>query len=406
MGTGTALNSQLMKNKNRGLILRLIACRHRISRADISAYTGLTRMAVSNIVGSLIEEGCCVETEIRTTANPGRNPVSLAIAQTAPKAIGIYLSRDYLQLLVTDLSLNILYSDSARLMNETEASLTEKLAALTDRAVRLARTLKGRLLGFGISSIGPLDAGRGCLLAPTNFFGIRDYPIVSILKHRYGLPVCLNNDMNASALAELLFGGGVDVPDFMYVGISNGIGAGIVSDGGLYQNSNEYAGEIGHMGIRCDGRKCSCGRRGCLEVYANMPVLIERLEAALSGAAGSASLKAERLSYDVDPVQFDALSERKECHVIFMETAEMLSYALTNAANMLDPSVIFIGHEGAFLPQKYISHMEASVNRNILFAGQKRIEIRKSTFLDRAPLIGSACCLIEKVFSGELAETI
>lgn len=389
MKTSAALNSQTMKYKNRGLILRLIAGWRGLSRADITVLTGLTKMAVSNIVSSLIEDGYVTETEIRTTANPGRNPVCLAVARTAPKTIGIYLSRDSLQAILADLSLNILYSDSIRLTDETSDSLTEKLLTLVERVRQHALSEPGRLLGFGISTIGPLDAKRGRLSSPTNFFGIHDYPIVSILEEKYGLPAIMNNDMNASALAELLYGAGIEVPDFIYVGISNGIGAGIVTGSSLYQNSSEYAGELGHMGVRYDGKKCSCGRRGCLEVYANMPVLIGRL-------------KTECALEDAEPSGFDALSTRKDCHIIFMEIVDMLSYALTNAANILDPSVIFIGHDGAFLPDQYITFLEESVNRNILFAGQKRIEIRKSSFKDRAPLYGSSCCLLDRLFAGEL----
>ena len=387
MAERRGMNSTHLKNRNRGLVLQQVASEHRISRADITKRIGLTKMAITNIVCELMEDGFIVEKEAAETTAVGRNPVMLDISPHAPKVIGLYISRTQVSVLLTDLKLHILFGDVLSLENEDEHSLTRKIEVLIDAARDKAG--RDRILGIGVSSIGPLDTGSGTILNPTNFFGISNYPIVSLLVNRYGLPIILNNDMNASALAEKLFGSGRNVNNFIYLGISNGIGSGIITNGRLYQDNSGFVGEIGHTCINFDGELCSCGNRGCLEVYADLSVLIRKLCRASNQSA-------------VIPQDFEKLAVIPACDDVFRDVVYVLSIALVNAINLLDPEKIIIGHEGAYLPQRYLTMLEDLVNRHILATGYKRIRIEKSSFNANASLFGSACCILSELFSGHI----
>ena len=266
MGIRKGFNNTHLKYRNRGIVLQLIANEPR-SRIDITKRMGLTRMAISNIVSELIDENYILEGETRENAQVGRNPILLDISSGSPLAAGIYIARNSASAMLTDIRLTAIYVDEIPLENETADSLKEKICLLLDRlfAYRDEKMKYRRILGIGISSIGPFDPNTATILNPIDFFSISNLPLKEFLEERYRLPVFAENDMNASALAEHLHGSGQGCDDFLYLGITSGIGSGIVVNGRLYGADSISVGEIGHMCINFDGPLCSCGNRGCLE---------------------------------------------------------------------------------------------------------------------------------------------
>ena len=112
-------NNNNLKYRNRGIVLQLIATEP-IYRADITKKIGLTRMAISNIVGELIQEGYIVEKEFEEKGSIGRNPILLDISPTSPLCVGLYISREFLYVVLSDIKLNSLYLDKVKLINENE----------------------------------------------------------------------------------------------------------------------------------------------------------------------------------------------------------------------------------------------------------------------------------------------
>lgn len=380
------INKESIKIKNRGLVLKLIASNKNLSRSEITKLIGLTKMSISNIVGELIECNYVIETETADNKQVGRNPISLAISPDAPNIVGTYISRDHLHVFLCTISGHILWRTQVVLEKETSETLTQKLIVSISEAISKTPS---SVLGIGISAIGPLDSKSGVILNPTNFFHIHDYPIVSILKEYFKLPVTLNNDMNTSALIEQLYGYGSSFQNFIYLGISNGIGSGIISAGKLFQDSSGFVGEIGHMGIDCNGPLCSCGRRGCLELYANMPLILDRLKK---------TTHVPSLTYS----DFKEIHKFPECNSVFQEMVHALSYALINITNILDPDAIIIGHEGIYLPDKYLTEIESCINHEILASGHKHVKVLKSSFGIDTPLIGSISILLDDLFTGRI----
>lgn len=389
------INNTHLKSRNRGLVLQWIASEDAPSRAEIARHIGLTKMTVTNIVGDWIQAGYVEEKEVSVNAMVGRNPVILDIADSAPLAMGLYLSRSAVTVLLADLKLRVRYRDSLPLEDDDAESVAGKLQQLVHMAMdwRDAVLPGTALLGIGVSAIGPLDTTAGRLLSPTDFFNIRNLPLAEILREASGLPVFVSNDMNASALAEKLYGHGKPYDNFLYAGITTGIGAGIVSGGHLYQDNSGYVGEIGHMSIDYHGPVCSCGNRGCLEVYATLPVLLEKLRIATGGS-----------SRELEPsAALACLAAQPAAQPVLDELLEVLAAALINLANLFDPQLILIGHEGAYLPDAFFTRLEEQVNRHILAAGYKRIPVSRSSFWDCAPLLGSVCIVWQEVFRGRLS---
>jgi glucokinase len=116
-------------------------------------------------------------------------------------------------------------------------------------------------IGFG----GPVNFGAQRVARSTHVGGWQDFPLTAHLEERLGLPVVMDNDANAGAIGEAVYGAGKGCDPLFYMTISTGIGGGIWSGGDVWRGADSYAGEIGHMPIRPDGPVCLCGARGCFE---------------------------------------------------------------------------------------------------------------------------------------------
>jgi predicted NBD/HSP70 family sugar kinase len=379
------MNNQNLKYKNRGLLLKLICTCEEPSRIYLSQITGLTKMAVTNIITELMDQGYVTESAASRNSSVGRNPITLVPAPTAPKILGIHLSRDGCTAGLFDLKLRVLAEETESFHGETQESVFEKLFRVTDGLFAKEKNI----LGCGVSVIGPLDAASGTVLNPPNFFGIKNLPLAQLLRERYHLKVMVNNDMNCAALAEKLYGAGKLFHNFLYVGISNGIGSGMITEDMLYQNSSGFVGELGHISIDYHGEACGCGRLGCLECYISTPVILERLQKATGW-----ELSFQEFCQKADDLRVDG---------ILTDMVLKLSYALVNQVNMLNPQAIFIGHEGTFLPDCYLDLLRNEVNQKKFSPTYLKVQVEKSPFGFYAPLYGSVCIVLDRLFeSGKL----
>jgi glucokinase len=189
-----------------------------------------------------------------------------------------------------------------------------------------------KLLGIGVGAPGAVNSQKGILPRSPNLPGWAGIPICRIFKKKFKLPVCIANDANAAALGEAVFGVGKNLKNFMYVTVSTGVGGGIVVNGRLYEGAGFVAGEVGHMSVVPEGKKCRCGRRGCLEAYAS--------GTAIGKAYGKATGKRVAGAKEVGVA---AYSGDRRAIKSYEEAAYYLGIGLANLINVLNPEGIIIG---------------------------------------------------------------
>ncbi|MEV0821547.1 ROK family protein [Nonomuraea rubra] len=193
----------------------------------------------------------------------------------------------------------------------------------------------------GISCGGPLDTTTGVLECPPHLPGWIDIPIVALATETFGVPAALENDATAAALGEFRYGAGRGTSTMVYLTISTGVGGGSVIGGRLHRGAAGNGGELGHVMVRPGGRKCSCGRRGCLEAYASGTSIAERAREALAaGRPSSLSAAALPTAEDVsraaeagDPLAIE----------VWDETTWALGTALTDLVNAFEPELVVLG---------------------------------------------------------------
>jgi glucokinase len=146
----------------------------------------------------------------------------------------------------------------------------------------MATASNGKVESIGICAPGPLDPKTGVVLNPPNLPCWRNYPLAERLSQKYRVPVKVDNDANAAALAETKWGAARGFRYVFYSTIGTGIGTGIVFDGAIYHGKTGSAGEGGHVSIDYRGPLCSCGKRGCIEILASGRAIGARARAKLA----------------------------------------------------------------------------------------------------------------------------
>ena len=211
----------------------------------------------------------------------------------------------------------------------------------------LVREIPGaKVLGIGVGAPGPLDRRQGVVLLTPNL-GWVNMPLRARLAEGLDLTAALDNDANCAILGECWVGAARDAKYVMGMTIGTGIGGGIVVDGSLYHGASDCAGEIGHMTIDLDGRRCGCGNYGCLEAYASGPAIA--LRAIEKVQAGAESMLASLVDGDLARVTAQTVYEAAKqgdalAHEVVRETAHYLGAGLANLLNIFNPDrVVIVG---------------------------------------------------------------
>ncbi|HLK61233.1 MAG TPA: ROK family protein [Chthonomonadaceae bacterium] len=148
-----------------------------------------------------------------------------------------------------------------------------RLAEMAREVMAAQKVMPTDVRGLGISCGGPLDTKTGVIYTPPNLPEWKAVPVKAFFEEALGLPVRVDNDANATALAEWKFGAGQGASNLVFLTMGTGIGGGLIVDGRLVRGTNDLAGEIGHQTILLNGPLCGCGKRGCLEALASGPAI-------------------------------------------------------------------------------------------------------------------------------------
>jgi len=206
-------------------------------------------------------------------------------------------------------------------------------AQLTD-IISKARTKESRISAAGIGFPGPMKIKEGLILTPPNIPDCANLPLKKILEKATRLPVFLENDANAAALGEYWIGAAKGAHSVLCLTLGTGIGGGIVLDGKVWHGAGDVAGELGHITVKPGGRKCGCGKRGCLETYASASGVAR--SAILRLAGGKMSAVNSAIVYRA------AMQGDRAAREVLHETGRILGAAIGNLLNVLNPAVVVL----------------------------------------------------------------
>ena len=312
-------------------ILSLLGRAGPMSRADVARELDISPPTVTQVVKRLLDQGLVEELD-QAPSRGGRRGQLVGLVGTSARAVGVKVAADHVAIVEARLDGSLLSSDTLA-FDALGPDVPGRLAALLQPFVQDQADIP--LLGVGVGVPGIVDSpdsGR----VEAAVLGWHDVPLGRYLRGAFGLPVLVENDVKALAVAEQLFGRGRRHRDFLVLTIGSGLGLAIVTGGTVYRGAHGGAGEFGHLTIDPDGELCACGRRGCLET--------------IVGASGL--LRAGRLAGLLRPGDgIDRLRDLADhgfaaAHDIYASAATVLARSTAALVTLLDPEVVIILGEG------------------------------------------------------------
>lgn len=233
--------------------------------------------------------------------------------------------------------------------------------------------------GFSISSAGQIDSVHGKVLyATANIPQFTGTPIAETIRESTGLPVKVENDVNCTALGEYWKGAAASVNHFLCVTIGTGIGGALFLNGELYTGTSFAAGELGHMTLYPNGKRCTCGKRGCYEQYASSAAL----EKSVFQAFG----------YALDLRDFFSMVKENDptCINVFEQWVDDLTTGMASLVHMFNPELIVIGGGISAQGDILLHAIQSSIKSKILPNHRHSLAIKLAEHGNQANLIGAA----------------
>ena len=242
------------------------------------------------------------------------------------------------------------------------------VADMADAIASLLDETSGRTEAIGLGSPGPLNLTDGTLGQLPNFPGWDFFPLRSALEDLTGLPVVLDGDANAAALAEWKLGAGRNegVDSMAMLTLGTGVGSGIIIDGHIWHGIVGMGGEVGHISVNYDGPTCSCGGRGCLEYYASATGIERAARSLAQHSHGKLTeLFANNRTVTARMIADLATSGDREARAIYTQVGRYIGRGLAGLVNTLDLPLYVIGGGVAaawdlFAPEMYLTLREFS----------------------------------------------
>lgn len=365
----------MLKSINKSSLLQIIREDSPISRATLSKQTKLTRATVSALVEELVNEHLVVEMGIGES-NGGRKPMLLEMNREAGFVFGIDLRATEILFIVSNLCgekvKKTLYSyEDEKNQQNTLQQVIEIIKLEIDKLPISPLGVVG--VGIGIHGFVDFPTSR-ILFVP--YFGWKNAEWKKNLENQFNIPVFIENEANLAALGELETGTTPRYSDLIYLSIGAGIGAGMILGGNIFRGIQGYAGEVGHTTIERDGKLCSCGNRGCWEMYASERALVESLGLSYKPAVTDVMIN---LLEKEDTKALNAVEE----------TARSLGIGIGNMVHTFNPQLVVIGNQMGKYNRWLQPYMEEMINTRFSLVQKDSVEIRYSVLEDEACALGA-----------------
>ncbi|HDG1515799.1 TPA: ROK family protein [Vibrio cholerae] len=376
-----------IKQINAGRVYKLIDQKGPISRIDLSKESELAPASITKITRELIDAHLIHETMVQEAISRGRPAVGLQTNNLGWQFLSMRLGRGYLTIALHELGGEVLIDTKidiheidqddvlARLLFEIE-EFFQTYAAQLDRVTSIAITLPGLV-----------NSEQGIVLQMPHY-NVKNLALGPEIYKATGLPVFVANDTRAWALAEKLFGHSQDVDNSVLISIHHGLGAGIVLDGRVLQGRHGNIGELGHIQIDPQGKRCHCGNYGCLETVASSQAIRDQVTARIQVGEPSCLATVEEISIedicaaaaDGDPLAVD----------VIQQLGRYLGAAIAIVINLFNPEKILIG--GVINQAKSILYpsIEQCIREQSLPVYHQDLKLVESRFYKQATMPGAA----------------
>lgn len=396
------MSSELLSaySPNQIKILNHIRQQGKITRGDLTEVSGFKLLTVTKTVGRFLDDGIIIEAGHEESTG-GRKATLLSINPDFryTLAVDIGSSRTHIGVVGMDgsvLEQQELNRNSKEVkVNTSVEELRQHLQALVEKYGR------NKILGLGIGISGVVRHDDGCIVFCPNLRDWNDVDVVKEFGEPLGIPVFVDTAARCMALAEHSQGVGRGISNMVAISMGNSVAAGIIMDGQVYRGADGAAGEIGHTCVRTDGKQCTCGNVGCLELYAALGIITRRVESQLGKFRGFSPLKS-MLNGRTEPTPEEICTAAEQGDKVAIDVlglcAETIATAIGYLANIVNPQMIVLGGStiGAF--PSLVEDIERIVRHQGFTVTHRSLTIKTAELADSAGMVGAALQVIDDFF--------
>jgi glucokinase-like ROK family protein len=385
---------QQTKQHNLNLVLKTIFDNESISRAEIARVTKLTRATVSDMVTNLIEEGLVEEIGFGDSIG-GKAPILLSLIADSRYLIGLNLAQDKFIGSVVNLrgeiketvEFPVEESDGEQALQVIHKILDQ----LTDKEWK-------PIVGVGIGTPGLVNTLEGTVVSAVNL-DWQDLPLAQLLESRYDLPVTVLNDSQATAIGEFVYGDEHNSDDnLIVVTVKQGIGAGILINGRLFQGDGGGAGEIGHVVVEENGTLCRCGKYGCLETVASARAVVQRA-VDLASEYSNSELANNLQGISLSAIEGAWRANDPLAHRVVSDAAHILGISIANLVGALNIQKIVLTGDMVCFGEPWLQIVQETMSQGALsrIAQETKINIGQLEF--RGCILGASAFMLLEDYS-------
>ena len=375
------MNTVLLKKNNLFKVISVLKNNGPMTKPDISHYTELAQASVHNYINELMEKGVVSENG-QNSSNGGRKAAIYSFNSEIKYIAGICVELSKVSCGIFDLDFNEIYFKEEPM--ELEKTDVQTGLELICNLIETAFNESGKkedIIGIGITVPGPVDRFEGVVLRIINAEQWTAVPLKAIVEEKFSVNTRIENDNNGLALLYKWTEMPEEKSNIVHISIINGIGSGIIVNGGLYQGSHSVAGEIGHISVAPNGKSCRCGNNGCAELYSSNAAIIAGVEKELEkGIKSSLAKKYETKKHlEIADIVEAAKSNDMLAYKAFISAAEYIVICLDNVIKMFDPEeIIFYCRWMEQLPDIF-NMVVNQVFNNTKFVNRNELKIKLNT---------------------------
>lgn len=389
-------NADLIKQLNYAMIYRLIVQRSPISRIQLAEVSHLAPASITKITRRLLKKKFIKEVDIQQSTG-GRPAVSIVAKYSHYQTIAIQLSRAHVTIELYDLGGHSLSSNCYPLKDFTQRLAQNYLIVLIEQFYKEHHKKIKNLVAISVVMPGVIDSVNG-VVRYTPHITVEDWPLVRILRDKFGVSIFIGNDVQSLALAESYFGSTQHVEDSILIRVHRGVGSGVIINQQLLMNHNQSACEVGHIQVNPLGERCHCGNFGCLENQV-VNVEIEKRAKLLLEQGYKSKLSVDKC--DIVTIcqlanQGDELAER-----LIKNAGENLGRAVAIMVNIFNPQQIVLSGEITKSTEILLNSVNSVLNSQSLKQLRENLTINCST-LDDCSAIGAFALVQQALFNGSL----
>lgn len=281
---------------------------------------------------------------------------------------------------------------------EGPQTVIDRIVDSVRASLAMAAATEADLAAVGVAAPGTIDRRRGVVRNSPNLRGWDAVPVVQMLETAFRVPVALENDANAAALGEHIFGAGRGFRNMVFITVSSGVGGGIILDGRLYRGATGAAGEVGHMVLDEEGPACGCGHRGCLEALASGTAIAARAVALAAEGESPvlARMARESTGLTAEDVERAAAEGDAGALKVIEEAGHYLGLGLVNLVHVFNPHGIVIGGGVSRMGDLLLGPAREVVRQRCFPLSQEGLQIVAGALGDRAGALGAIVALREE----------